>query len=265
MPHATGHNCVPQGTMQRVRLIADSGATKAALTGLLGLVALTGCAAGEAPQPSEAISEAPGAEQTEANERELQTIEEFIEKIELNAQDYATGEEVVRAFFEESHYNWYNSVNGADISEFIPPSGTFAGPIANEINAPYDSAFLDTVFVDGWQENPNLAQQAKSGIKGHEVVTYLYMFTDNDVMETDIEPYRGMHKLDSVQITSEDDATINATVIRYYQDNGNRNRADSLIESPFSYDNLAPENMTFVNVDGKWRVSEWTIGFTPQS
>lgn len=121
-----------------------------------------------------------------------------------------------------------------------------------ELSVKPDQAFMNDLFVEGWQDNQALVDYINSEIHVANITRRVRLETFSGGTE-DKEPYVRETILDSVQVDSTDPLV---TSDRWHeQDNRDMNTAEEVLEGDTN-DNTGGSTFTWVEVDGLMKISD---------
>ena len=145
---------------------------------------------------------------------------------------------------EEIHSDWV-SFEGETVD--------YATSVSQD-NATY---FTESLFVDGWESNENLAFVANANTNINSLALYLNLVTSNPE-NGDIEPYRIKEDIQSVNTLNKDETGRTLEIITLSSNNSDQNRAlelasGSVETSPYE----TYLKITYVTVNGKEKIADW--------
>lgn len=178
--------------------------------------------------------------------------------VELSVEKYQDPETLVRAYVKQEQA-WIDA--GKDklpaTIEDADPYPTNQAAVDYAIGAT-DDKYVKALFVEDWESNPSLVDYVEERKTMHDSELNLYFLTIPELSQddADIEPYDGTQEVSAVrELSSSDDERV----IEFdwtASDNSALNRGGTYLKNPVD-GTYGTTKLTFANVDGIWKVSDW--------
>lgn len=172
---------------------------------------------------------------------------------ELTVERYQDGDSLVRAYNAE--YNDWMMSGATPETQANQDFSVTADEYIDGVNAPIDDAYVKALFVDDWQDRPQLVDFVAEKEQVHHAGVFVNMLTTDSGNLDDLEPYNAGWNITSVNVDSQS-ATEIVTSYRYERwDNSDRNGANQILAHPID-GVVGGVTVTFINVDGVWKISD---------
>lgn len=124
----------------------------------------------------------------------------------------------------------------------------------HEISEPIDIEFIDNLFVEGWQDNPELAEYVHSVEYVAQTTRQVRIMTYSGGTDN-IEPYVRESIVDEVVATTD---PLTTSVRWHGQDNRDMNIAEDVTTGEDPNQNTGGSTFTWTNVSGQLKISSFT-------
>ncbi len=222
--------------------------------GVFGVKALSGGETHTEPrvEPSVSAPAVPGG-QTEETPTTSPEAGNTAEPTPLSVERYEDGDALVRAWNAE-HNEWLMANATPETQKKYDATVTLVDYV-EKVNEPSNEAYSKALFVDDWEERPQLADFVNENVRIHNATTLLNILSTNSTVPEDLEPYKQGEDITSTNIISQSPEKIVVHYEYVHWDNSDKNATNQRVTKPVN-GATGQRTITWTNSNGIWKISD---------